>query len=151
RTREGAPNRSYAAALPPERFAYPRIEETVGDVAGQYGAGRDQRGQEDDDDEPRRVVRLDGAQRLVPESGQTEDFLHDEGPTEKARKLQPREGERRQERVAQRVHHHDAKRRQALRARGAHVILTDDVQHRRALIARERRERGGGEGDDRRE
>ena len=68
-------------------------------------------------------------------------------PADQRADLQADDGHHRDERVAQRVQTDDAERRQALGARGAHIVLAEHLQHRRARHARDDGERDGAEHD----
>ena len=61
--------------------------------------------------------------------------------------LQADGGDDRDQRIAQRMHADDAERRQALGAGGAHIVLAQHFQHRRARLARDDGERDGAEHD----
>ena len=125
----------------PGAVAHARVEQAVRHVAGDERErgddGRDQR----DRHQPRHVVRFDRAHRLVADPRHGEDLLHDERSAEQRRKLQPRERHHRQHRVPQRVHHHLPERGRPLGLCRSHVVLTNRLQHRRALVPRERRQR----------
>ena len=104
------------------------------------------------DREHRRHVELaDRVGRVLADALEVEDRLgEDRAAAEHRAEVEAPERDDRDHRVAQHVADHDLALRQALRARGAHVVLVDRVEHVRAQHARveadeQDRQRGPGQ------
>src|SRR6266850_3889654 len=132
----GAPTASASAAsrmTAPKRLAAdPGIDEAIEDVDEEVAHDEADRDQEYDALHERVVAREDGVHHEAADAGQGEDVLGDDGAADQRAELQPQHGDHRDERVAQHVAAHHASLRQALGARGAHVVLGERLQQARA-------------------
>ena len=90
--------------------------------------------------------RVDGD---LPEPGDREHPLDDDGPAEQADELHGQHGERRAAGVAQHVFEHHAVEGQAAAAQRAHVVLAQRVDDRSADLAGDTGDAADGERDDR--
>ena len=124
-----------------------RIEERVADINEQV----DDHDKDDDDgyrtqdDGP--VARGDRAIGLVADTRPVEDRLREDGARHHAAEVQADVGDDRDEGVLEGVVQDDAATREALGARGADVVLVEDLKQLRAHDARGVGRRDGSEGD----
>src|SRR3954471_8193814 len=126
-----------------------RIEEAVEDVGDQI----------EDDDEDRRdeeighhLVEIEGAERLYePEADAVErkDGLRDDRAAEQGAEVERGDRGDGNQRVAEDMAHDHAPLRDALRARGTHVVAVDHVEHRGSHVAAVEGEADDAEGRDR--
>src|SRR5262245_56620516 len=105
------------------------------DVDQHVGGGDEQHGALHE----REVLREDAADDEAAETGPAEDGLDDDRAGQEIAKLQAEDRDHRNERVLQGVAHHDAPPRQALGARGPHVVLAEHLEQARAREARDDR------------
>ena len=110
--------------------------EHVDDEVDDDDAGREQH---DDIAHDRQVAVGDRLEDEAAEPRQGEDVLDHHRAGEQVGELQPHHREHRHHGVAQHVAPEHASRRLALGARGAHEVLAQHVEHRRADDAREDR------------
>src|SRR6185503_2358072 len=119
----------------------PRIEPVVGDVDGQIRERIDDRREEGHAQHRREVEAHCRGGRVAAEAGPAEDRLGEDGAREEAAERESDDRDRRDERVPKAVAEHDDPLAQPLRARGAHVVLPEDLEHARARHARDDRGR----------
>ena len=107
----------------------------------------DRRDQQDAALHDRIVARLHAVDQPVADARPRKDRLGEDGAGQQQSDLQPDDGDDRDQRIAQRVHDDDAPARQPLGARGAHVVLAQHFEHRRARHPRDHRQRNRAERD----
>src|SRR5262249_29873535 len=109
-----------------------RIEREVSEVDEEID-GDDRGGDEDGDAlDHRQIARGDRAEREAAEAGEREHRLEDDAAGEQLAELQPRDRDDRDQRVAKRVLGNDDAFVHTFGPRRPHVVLTQDVEHRRA-------------------
>mmetsp|Transcript_59387 Transcript_59387/g.140251 ORF Transcript_59387/g.140251 Transcript_59387/m.140251 type:complete len:343 (-) Transcript_59387:286-1314(-) len=119
----------------------PRIHHPIQHIHHQVHPDKGQRRDQDAGLHHGVVAPRDGVDQPFADAGPAEDGFGQHRAGQQAAGLQAHHGQHRDQCVAQRVHDHDPRRRQALGARGAHIVLAQHFQHGRARHARHHRQR----------
>ena len=130
-----------------QRMPNARVDHAVEHVDDQVDRDDDRRDQQDAALHDRIVARLHAVNQPVADAGPGKDRLGQDRARQQQADLQPDDRDHRNQRVAQRVHDDHAPARQALGARGAHVVLAQHFEHRRARHPRDHRQRNRAERD----
>ncbi len=127
----------------------PRVDQAVGQVHQQVDENDDRRDQHHPALQCRVVAPADRLDQPFADTRPREDGLGEHRAGHQRADLQPDDGDHRDQRVAQCMQADDAPRRQAFGACGAHVVLRQHLEHRRARHARHHRQRNRAEHDGR--
>src|SRR5215470_346843 len=106
----------------------PRVDRQVEEVDREGGHDDGDRADEDDSEHDRQIDVQDREHGLAAEAGPGEDGLDDDGAAEERAEVDAGVGHDRQERVAQAVLDDDGEWADTLGARGANVVLAEDVE-----------------------
>ena len=117
------------------RDADARVEQRVDDVDEQVDDDVARRRDEHDALDQRVVALVHGLDRQPAEAGDAEDRLRDDRTGDERAELEADQRRDRDQAVAERVPADDLPLAQPLRARGAHVVGAERVEHRRAHLA----------------
>src|SRR5438552_9764328 len=115
--------------------AYPRIGDRVEDIREQASRDDHHGGHEEETEDHRVILVVERVEVESADAGPREHRLRDEGAAEEVAELETAQRDERDERVAQRVTQEDRALAQALGARGADVVLADDLENARARVA----------------
>nr|GEV65417.1 hypothetical protein [Tanacetum cinerariifolium] len=137
----------------PELFVDRRVEQALIDCY--YGSSCAHKKDLSADDEcdavlhDRVVAGADGFDQPLADARPGEDRLGQNRTGQQCADLQAEHGQNRDQRVAQAVNEHHARRRQAFGTGGPHVVFTQDFEHRGACHPGDDRQRNGAQHDGR--
>ena len=147
----GPTGQALARARPPAgtrlSMTNARVDQPVGQIDHQVDEDHGGRDQHHATLQRRIVTAPDRFDQPLAHTRPREDRFGQHGTRHQRAHLQPDDRDHRDQRIAQRVQADHASRWQTFGARGAHVVLAEHLEHRRARHARDHRQRNGAEHD----